>query len=76
MRLPTPNLFTSVGIVLPDHVAPRRPTASSACVSSDPASGADRPDANGPVAEVPEAVSRDARNERRRALGTLGGRDG
>jgi hypothetical protein len=76
MRLPTPNLFTSVGIVLPDHVAPRRPRASSVRVSSDPAPGADRPDAHGSAAEVPDAVSRVPRDERRRALGTAGDRDG
>ncbi|PVZ05260.1 hypothetical protein C7388_105254 [Methylobacterium radiotolerans] len=57
MRPPIPDLFTRVGIVLPDHIAPRRPPAARAGVSSDPASGAGRPDRQGAGAEVADAVS-------------------
>lgn len=75
MRLPTPNLFASVGIVLPVHIAPRRPKAPRVRVSSEPA-GADRPDVHASVAEAPVAVTLVPVDERVRALGGTGDRDG
>ncbi len=44
MRPPIPNLFTRVGIVLPEHIAPRRLGAAPAV---DPAAVAGRPDRRG-----------------------------
>lgn len=76
MRLPTPNLFTSVGIVLPVHIAPRRPKAPRARVSSEPAADAGRPDVHASVAEAPVTVTLVPVDERVRALGGSGDRDG
>ncbi|MEL6064573.1 MULTISPECIES: hypothetical protein [unclassified Methylobacterium] len=74
MRPPIPDLFTRVGIVLPDHIAPRRPGAAPAGVPGDP--GAGRPDRHGPGAELPDAVPAPPSEERGRALRAAGDRDG
>lgn len=65
MRPPIPNLFTRVGIVLPEHIAPRRLGAAPAV---DPAAVAGRPDRRGSAAEIPDAVPARPSGERGRAL--------
>ncbi|MGT2488206.1 hypothetical protein ACU4GA_24225 [Methylobacterium oryzae CBMB20] len=76
MRPPIPDLFTRVGIVLPDHIAPRRPGAAPAGVPGDPGAGAGRPDRRGPGAEIPDAVPELLPGERGHALPAAGDRDG